>query len=168
MCLQVQNIGLQVEYNRNNQPVCTVVRRFSALALLKLDDVMNGYLSAAAIIQTLPEDDEGIQTKLTRLSAYVRNTFVNPDALFPPHIWNRNNVPGKHSVVMRSNNSTRQSVDCLLRLYWVYSLLDQLEGVLYGFSILIFFICRTSHQQSSWRLALGAEKSDQGSSSRHL
>ena len=85
-------VGLAGQYNERYPPVVNLVRRLAVLPLLKLADIIEGYNYAA---QTRNDATEDLVPKMNELLDYVRQTWIDDNARFPPHIWSRFDVEGK-------------------------------------------------------------------------
>lgn len=91
---QVQAIGLAKEYNKKNDAVMTMVRRFTALPFLKPQDVMVGFEFAVHCVDDVQNNPE-LEKQMFELSKYVYENWVSDTARFPVDLWTKFQVEGK-------------------------------------------------------------------------
>ena len=112
---KIQQLGLQVEYQQNNE-LRNFVRKVAALAFLPLRYVRLGWTGVKATVPALPRIDEFVD--------YIGSTWISGN--FPPALWNiseigdcrtNHNLEGWHSKLKKVVGKAHPNVFEIVRTF---------------------------------------------------
>lgn len=79
----IQSNSLASLYN-SNEEFRTTVRQLNSLALLPINKIDSAYESIKLQLEKFDQQNE-----INALLIYFEKTWLNPDSLYPKHLWNK-------------------------------------------------------------------------------